>query len=71
MKNKTSSIGNFKPVLQSSSELKAISKSPYSRLCDGLDDELVDYPLDEASPETYDVGTYARVSAILSDNILN
>lgn len=69
MMKKTSSTGNFKQVSQSSSGLKAISKRPYSHLCVGLDDELVDYPIDGASPETYDDNAYVRASAILSDNL--
>lgn len=41
---------------------------PYSRLNDGLDDDPIDYPPDEAAPETYNDDS-ARASATLSDNL--
>ena len=36
---------------------------------DGLDDDVPDFPPDEASEETYNDDSYARWSACLSDNL--
>lgn len=41
---------------------------PYSHLGDGLDDELIDYPPNEAAPETYNEYS-AKASATLSGNL--
>ena len=37
---------------------------------DGLDDDPIDYPTDEADENTYEFPSYAITSACLSDNLL-
>ena len=37
---------------------------------DGLDDDIINYPTNEAHEKTYDDSSYAIASACLSDNLL-
>ncbi len=46
----------------------SVFPSPYTYICDSLDDEVLDAPQNEASEETYNDISYVLASGSLSDN---